>query len=325
MPPINTFFQHDRPSEQNLLEELVIESLQIYGQDMLYLPRTAISTDEILNEEYSKFEDAYSVEMYILNPDAFEGEGKLLSKFGFDIKDQATFVVSKRRFAQLVAIRENQIAHQRPREGDLIYLPLSNSLFEIRFVENERPFYQLASLPTYQLQCELYDYGSERFDTGVTEVDQFESLFANQLVLKIEGGDSGFRAGEKIQQNIADGVSIFGEVSNFVEIREGDPTVPQTRVANLYTTGIFASDGSKKQFVNTDNSTTFKVSSIDNPAKSGWDIVKVYNVSDPEMGVPTEPLAQNESFESEAEDIISWDESNPFGEPRVRPNPDNST
>src|SRR6056297_2411577 len=124
--PTNVFFSPAVRSEQLLYEDLIIEGLRMYGQDVLYIPRVAITTDEILNEEYSRFRDAYAVEMYIANTEGFEGEGNLLSKFGLEIRDQATFIVSRRRFQQLVDINVNALEEERPREGDLIYLPLSN-------------------------------------------------------------------------------------------------------------------------------------------------------------------------------------------------------
>jgi len=136
----NVYFSNQVKSEQDLYEDLIIESLQIYGQDIVYIPRSEISRDEILNESYSKFEDAYTVEMYIENQEGFEGDGDLLAKFGLEIRDQATFIVAKRRWDKQVSKWTNSI---RPLEGDLLFLPLSNSLFEIKFVEHEQPFYQL--------------------------------------------------------------------------------------------------------------------------------------------------------------------------------------
>ena len=162
MAPTNVYFDHDYEEEQNLYESLIIEALAIYGQETYYIPRSEITDDEILNEKFSRFSDAYAIEMYIENTQGFEGEGTLLSKFGLEIRDQANFIVSKRRFRQLVHLDDNDIYADRPDEGDLIYLPLANSLFEIKFVEHEQPFYQLRNLPTYQLQCELFEYSHEQ-------------------------------------------------------------------------------------------------------------------------------------------------------------------
>ena len=130
--------------EQNLLEDLTIESLKMYGQDLYYLPRTIVNEDKILGDDVpSLFSSSYKVEMYIENTEGFDGEGDLFAKFGVEIRDQATFVLARRRWQNTVASRNNEINGSRPREGDLIYLPLSNSLFQIMQVEHESPFYQL--------------------------------------------------------------------------------------------------------------------------------------------------------------------------------------
>ena len=150
----NVYFSPKVKTEQNLYEDIVIESLKMYGQDVIYIPRQLINRDEIMNEDYSKFTDAYTIEMYIETSEGFAGEGDLLGKFGVEIRDQATFVVARKRWENLVGFYNNSINDQRPSEGDLVYLPLAKSLFEIRFVEHEQPFYQLNNLPTYKLECE---------------------------------------------------------------------------------------------------------------------------------------------------------------------------
>lgn len=200
--PTNVFFSPKVRTEQHLYEDIVIEALRMYGQDVFYIPRDTVTPDEILNEEYSKYASAYVVEMYVANTEGFEGDGNLLSKFGLEIRDQATFVVARRRFQQLVEIDANSIREERPREGDLIYLPLSKSLFEIKFVEHEKPFYQLSNLPTYELQCELFEYSAEKFETGVKDVDRFERIFGPQNVIQITGGVYGFKHGDRIKQVI---------------------------------------------------------------------------------------------------------------------------
>ena len=134
----NVFFNHAVNSEQHLYEDLVVESLRMYGHETMYLPRQVIEEDSILNEDVqSKFGDAYSVEMYIENTDGFEGEGDLMSKFGLQIRDQATFVISLRSWERFISLDSNLATSFRPNEGDLIYFPLSGSMFEIKFVEHE--------------------------------------------------------------------------------------------------------------------------------------------------------------------------------------------
>jgi len=201
--PTNVYFDHDYPEEQNLYESLIIEALRLYGQETYYIPREAIRDDEILNEEFSRFRDAYALEMYIENTQGFEGEGNLLSKFGLEIRDQATFIVSRRRFRRLVELPEADAVYEdRPQEGDLIYLPLARSLFQIKFVEHEQPFYQLRNLPTYQLQCELYEYSGEEIETGIPAIDEFETRHGSSTIVQISGGTYGFGEGDEVSQLI---------------------------------------------------------------------------------------------------------------------------
>ena len=134
--PTNVFFNHAVNTEQHLYEDLVVESLRMYGHECYYLPRTIVEEDTILGEDIqSTFGDSYSVEMYIENVEGFEGEGDLFSKFGVQIRDQATFVISLRTWERFISLDANLATSLRPNEGDLIHFPMSGSLFEIRFVE----------------------------------------------------------------------------------------------------------------------------------------------------------------------------------------------
>ena len=151
----NMYFSQGSRSEQQLYEEIIIESLKIYGQDIYYLPRDIVNKDNILNEDASsRFNSSYKIEMYIENIEGFDGEGDLFTKFGVEIRDQATFIVAKKRWEQTVARSDNEIEGVRPFEGDLLYIPFSRKLFQIMHVEHEQPFYQLKDLPTYKLRCE---------------------------------------------------------------------------------------------------------------------------------------------------------------------------
>ena len=180
----NLYFSDKVVSEQRLYEDIVIESLKMYGQDVYYLPRTIVDKDEIFNEDIpSQFSNAYKVEMYIENVDGFDGEGDLFTKFGVEIRDEATFIVSRKRFGNTAAQYDNEIDGERPREGDLIYLPMSKSLFEISHVEDEQPFYQIANLPTYKCRAQLFEYSGEDLDTGVIDIDNIEVDNTYQYVL----------------------------------------------------------------------------------------------------------------------------------------------
>jgi hypothetical protein len=169
----NFYFNNfNSSSEQFLIEDLVIESIKIYGHDVIYLPREIVNRDFVFNEDgISKFEDNYMIEMYIKNVDGFEGEQDFLSKFGLEVRDQITFSVSIRRFTDQIAVNEISI---RPNEGDLIFFPLTASFYEIKFVEHEAIYYQLGDLQIYDLKCELYEYSGEEFNTGSDLLDQIE-------------------------------------------------------------------------------------------------------------------------------------------------------
>jgi len=171
----NFFFNNFGSSdEQGLIEDLVIESIKIFGHDVYYLPREQVNFDQIFGEDtVNQFKHAYLLEMYIRNVEGFEGEGDLLSRFGLEIRDQITFTVAQRTFFNEIGEYETQV---RPNEGDLIYFPLNNKIFEIKFVEHEAIFYQMGKLQTYDLKCELFEYSSERFDTKVPAIDKIEDL-----------------------------------------------------------------------------------------------------------------------------------------------------
>lgn len=176
----NLHFSDAVRSEQELYENIVIESLQMYGQDVYYLPRDVVTRDLVLGDEVeARFNSAYRLEMYIENTDGFDGEGDLFTKFGVEIRDQASFIVARRRWTDTVLRYENEITGERPREGDLIFLPMSRSLFEITHVEHEQPFYQLRNLPTYKLRCELFEWSDEDFDiVGVKDLQDIERAYA---------------------------------------------------------------------------------------------------------------------------------------------------
>lgn len=175
----NPYFSQSVRSEQSLYEDIVIESLKIYGQDIYYLPRDLVNEDRVLGEDVpSRFNSSYKIEMYIENVDGFDGEGDLFTKFGVEIRDQATFVVARRRWSQTVYRHDNEIVIDRPKEGDLLYIPFSRKIFEITHVEHEQPFYQLNNLPTFKLRCELFEYGDEDMDTNILDVDSVEVDYA---------------------------------------------------------------------------------------------------------------------------------------------------
>lgn len=192
----NHYFQSGIPmgmrQESLLHEDLIIEALKIYGFDCYYLPRTEVHRDYFFTEDpLQKFEDSYAIEMYLSNVNGFSGEGDLLSKFGVEIRDQATFVVARRRWAELIGKNTPNAVNTRPAEGDIVFLPITNSFFEIKRVEMLNPFFQVGKLYVYELQCELYQYSSEDFDTGDAAMDsiiEVNSLDILENVLQDETG-----------------------------------------------------------------------------------------------------------------------------------------
>ena len=185
--PVNHYFQSGNgignEAEKRLHEDLIIEGLKIYGQDCFYLPRTLVNKDLVLGEDtLSKFDQSYMLEMYIETTEGFAGEQELVSKFGLEIRDDTTFVIAKRRWQNQVDNQAVQIVDGRPNEGDLIYVHLINSFFEIQFVEDQEPFFQLGNLPVYKLKTTKFEYSSEKIDTGRSEIDVAEDrLSIDQL------------------------------------------------------------------------------------------------------------------------------------------------
>lgn len=171
-------------NEQRLVEDLIIESLKIYGHDTYYLPRTLINKDTIFDEdELSKFTQAYPVEMYLDNVNGYEGQGDIFTRFGLEVRDQATFVMAKRRWEDMVQTSGGTFTQTtRPSEGDLIYFEKTKSLFEIKYVDFQNPFYQLNQIYVYRLVCELFEYSSEDLDTGITTIDSLETKYSQDML-----------------------------------------------------------------------------------------------------------------------------------------------
>lgn len=187
--------------EQNLVEDLVIESIKIYGVDGYYLPRTHVNLDTIYGEDASMiFDDALELELYIKSFDGFQGQQDFLSKFGLQIDESITFVVAQKRFTQSLKpsflteygynfknedgeyLLDEQLYDYtsilRPREGDLIWIPMLGYMYEIKFTENIENFFQLGKLYTYEMRCDRFEYSSERLDTEVADIDNIESQYS---------------------------------------------------------------------------------------------------------------------------------------------------
>ena len=270
----------------------------MYGQDVYYLPRTIINEDRIFGDDVpSRFSASYKVEMYIENTEGFDGEGDLFTKFGVEIRDQATFVVARRRWTSTVNRFDNDINSERPREGDLIYLPLSNSMFQIMAVEHEQPFYQLSNLSVYKLRAELFEYNDEDLDTGVTVIDEIEKDYAYEYTLSLDSDGGGFTIGETVTQTLSSGVIMSGEVSEWIS---------DTNTLKLIHIG--ADDGNYHEFVSSRTiSGTTDLDIVGTKANA-----LVNSVTEDNQISQNE---QNDDFSTISSDFLDFSEDNPFGDP----------
>lgn len=187
-------------NEQRLLEDLIVESIQIMGHDCFYIPRDSYNgDDEIYGETINaKFTRAYAMEIYLANVEGYEGDGDFFSKFGLEIRDTSNFVVSTRTFEKYVP---SNIA-DRPREGDLLYVPVMRKIFEIKFVEEELNFFSIGKRNPYmyELRCELFRFSDEDFDTGVEEIDDVEKEASYTIELTLGAGTGSYLSGELVYQ-----------------------------------------------------------------------------------------------------------------------------
>lgn len=303
--PRSVYFSQAVRSEQNLYEDLIIESLKIFGQDVYYIPRTLVSRDNILGEDAaSKFDDAYLIEAYIENTDGFEGAGDLYQKFGLEIRDEATFIISRRQWQNLVGVWNNVVETNKPQEGDLIFLPMSNSFFEISFVEDEQPFYQLSNLPVYKMQCSLFEYNEEDFETGLDVIDSVQGQQSYQVGMDVTvSGGNHFVLGETVTQTISTNpaISVYGEVQTLTKTSNIAATIS---LSNIGVTGSTEA----KDFVISNS-----LGLVGSESTNTCYITKINNVADAEA-FPSDDQAQNYAFEIEADGFLDFTETNPFGD-----------
>ena len=304
----SVYFSGAVRSEQDLYEDLVTESIKVFGQDVVYIPRESLGEDALLNEEWSQFTQAYPVEMYLENVEGFEGDGNLLGKFGLEIRDQANLVVTKRRWDQ--AVGQNIVDGQAsPNEGDLIYMTMTQRLFEIKYVEPKSPFYQLQDLPSYTLTAELFEYNDQHFDTGYDEIDAIEWDNATAYSYIVTADTANFELGELVTQwtgsNDSSGnpINIEGYVAGWEGTEDritiisphqstnGDGTFMTFSVQSATTKKLIGKNSGTQTYITIDQSGTTKT---------------FYN---------KDVFADNDEFEVAGDDVIDFTESNPFGDP----------
>lgn len=306
--PRNVYFSQGTTAEKRLYEDIIIESLKIYGHDCYYIPRKIVNTNAIFSEDaLSQFGDSYMIEAYVENIDGYAGDGDLLSKFGVEVRDQMNLIVSGRRWEDLVGRFDTSggTSATRPKEGDLIYFPMVNGLFEISFVEDETPFYQLQNLPTFKLTCELFEYNNQAIDTGVDAIDKFETEFATRTRLTLGSGSGTYNIGEDVTQGLGDKspqtvitAEVAGDGTGYVDVSSITTSFDSPERS---TTQFGVTAGNIGNLVGVDSGASYPITGIDG-----------FSTIDDNDGD-----AQNVDFETVGNSFIDFSESNPFGEINV--------
>ena len=277
MATSNFFSNFDHNNEQHLLQDLMVESIKIFGHDVSYLPRTKNNVDNLLGEDpTSSFTAAYPIEMYIKNTDGFAGEGAFVGRFGLEIRQQITFTVARRTW-------DGQGISTRPLEGDLIWFPMTNKLFEIQFVDHESVFYQLGKLPVYDLSCELFEYSDEDIDTGIDEIDKVEVENAYAVEYAFSSNSGIFTTDETVTGTNS------GATATILQITTSD-TGNIIRLTNIV--GTFSAT---EQITGGTSGVT---------ANLGATATEFAN----------DPKANNATIQTVADGIIDFSEGNPFSE-----------
>tara|TARA_B100000131_G_scaffold157537_1_gene152806 strand:+ start:1177 stop:2613 length:1437 start_codon:yes stop_codon:yes gene_type:complete len=245
---LNPFFQQGSSGEQSLVQSLINEQLRMYGVDVHYMPRKYITEKTILKEvSQSTFDDAYPLEAYIDNFDGYGDNPTMLSKFGIQATNEVTLIISKERFetyiSPLMKNEANVKLSTRPKEGDLIYFPFGDRLFEIKYVEHEKPFYQLKNTYVYELRCELFRYEDEVIDTGVDEIDDtLEGVEGvdGEVVLPGQGGTQKLTlAGSAVQATAITGIVNGGIQQVFLSNRGNSYTyAPRVAISSAPSGGL---------------------------------------------------------------------------------------
>jgi len=272
--------------EQRLIENLNIEAIKTFGMDVYYCPRTLNDEDTLMGEDNTaSYNSAHTIEMYIKSIDGFEGEGDFISKFGIQIKDQITFTVARRRWAELNVQGEGRA--DAPAGGDLIYFPTTGSLFQVMFVEDESIFYQTGGLQVYDLLCEMFFYSDQSLNTGIEVIDAIERAQSYSIDFTMNTGSGNYTVGEQVYQGASlAAATVKGEVASW---NAAD------KLLNLINmTGNFSGT---VNIIGDDSSATYSITSFDAQSSAA----------------DTAAAASNVEIEAAADAIIDFTEGNPFG------------
>ena len=212
--------------EQGLVQDLVDEQIKLFGSDVYYIPRIVLQDSTLDEVRYSKYQEQFQIEMLLQNVMGFGDNAEFISKFGLRITDEIIFRVSTRRWTEEVAEHNPTLTvPERPNEGDLLYFPLTQDIYEIKFVGKEEPFFQFGKIQFYAITAEIYEVGQDDFDTGVAEIDAVEQLFDNAIKLVMDPGGSGdFTVGEEVvgDEFLAKATSaITGDAVSGITITDG--------------------------------------------------------------------------------------------------------
>lgn len=282
-PYFPTYYQ-GHPGEQNLAQDLADEQIKLFGTDIYYIPRTTLRDNDLGDIIYSKYQDEFQVEMLLQNVEGFGNNSEFISKFGIRITDEVTFIVSSRRWTQAEAQYQPTLkAPGRPNEGDLLFFPLTKTLYEIKFVERRSPFYQFGKLQFMIITAEIYEVGDDKIETGVAEIDDFEKLYSNAISVFVKTGGTGtFTEGETITGGTSGKTGV---------VKSWNPTTRTLQVIDR--TGTFV-----------ENETL-----TGNTSAAVW-VVGTFDTLNNTNSV----YDQNRQIEDKADDIVDWTERNPFGE-----------
>ena len=280
----NYFKNFNSQPQQQLLDDLSREVIQMSGTDVLYLPRTFVKNDQILGEDQlSKFTQSFEIEMYINSTDAYTGGGDQLTRFGLDVQDEIMLTVNRDRFKE-----ETMLTF--PKEGDLIYIPLTAALLDIKFVEDEQPFYALGKNYVFQLTCEKFQYSNEKFEIPAGQMGEIFNKFVRKqavtIQLQLNAGSDKYVLSEVVYQG-----TDIGTATATGKIASWDST---TNVMNIYdTSGTFVAGSNLKGAT---NNASRNVTSIDDQV------------------MPTVPFSANKEFETEGDNILDFSELDPWSE-----------
>ena len=272
--------------EQRLIENLNIEAIKTFGIDVHYCPRTLNDEDTLMGEDNTaSYNSAHTIEMYIKSVDGFEGEGDFISKFGLQIKDQITFTVARRRWAELNVQGEGRA--EMPREGDLIYFPTTEALFQVIFVEDESIFYQTGGLQVYDLLCEMFFYSDQSLNTGIDVIDEIERNQSYSIDFTLNTGSGNYTIDEQVYQGTSlAAATVKGEVAAW---NAADKVL---KLINM--TGNFSGTSN---IIGDSSSASYSITSFDAQTSAA----------------DTTATADNAEIEAAADAIIDFTEGNPFG------------